>query len=111
MQQYLFKMKDQLNNFSSLNLNVFTKFVVKKESRGNRFDPKVIEETLTLEAREMAKEEVRYQNQYVRYAEGLVILLYNVIIDQLEGYIDSTKLNHTCRFSKVIYGLKQTPRS
>jgi len=29
----------------------------------------------------VAKEEIGCQNQYVRYAEGMVILLYNVIID------------------------------
>ncbi|WVZ22981.1 hypothetical protein V8G54_001525 [Vigna mungo] len=34
-----------------------------------------------------------------------------VFMHQPEGYIDSTKLNHICRLSKAIYGLKHAPRA
>jgi len=34
-----------------------------------------------------------------------------IFMHQPEGYIDSTKLNHICKLSKVIYNLKQAPRA
>lgn len=34
-----------------------------------------------------------------------------VFMHQHEGYIDTTNLNHICRLSKDIYGLKHAPRA
>lgn len=48
-------------------------FAAKNESKGTRFVSKVI--------KEVVEENVGCLNQYARYVEGLVTLLYNVITD------------------------------
>lgn len=35
-------------------------------------------------------------------------LTEGVYIQQLEGFVDSTKPNHVCRLHKALYGPKQT---
>ena len=39
------------------------------------------------------------------------ILVEEVYIEQLEGFIDANNKNMVCRLQKALYGLKQAPRA